>query len=216
MTVTGTGKARIAPDQIELTIELYDLNKDYLRMMEDADRHSAEVKSALTSAGFDRKCIKTSQFFVSQEYEWIKESNKDSGEESRKHVFKGFARTEKLVIRFDLDMKVLSKTMIALAQCDATPEFETKFTVKDKDAVSKILLIDATNNARSVAETLAEASKVRLGSLLSLSYCWGKIHLYSDTEYDGTRYKRVRAPEADFVQEDIKASDTVTFVWEIE
>lgn len=95
-----------------------------------------------------------------------------------------------------------------------------RFTVKDKDAVSTALLESACVNAKAKAEILARASGVTLGSLVSIDYSWGELHLYSPTRYE-MEERCMPMPCAtthDFEIEpdDIDVSDSVTFVWEIE
>ena len=113
-------------------------------------------------------------------------------------------------------MKVLSRTIYAVAKCEATPEFSIKFSVKDKNAVSDQLLINAAENARNKADILARASGVRLGELISIDYSWGELHLYSQTEYDVLYDAAPMLSESINIEpEDINVKDTVTFVWEI-
>ena len=91
------------------------------------------------------------------------------------------------------------------------------FTVKDASAVSKALLVSATENARAKAEILCHASGAQLGDLLTIDYNWGEMHLFSPTSYEVeescVKMKACAAP--DIEPEDIKVSDTVAFVWEI-
>ena len=86
--------------------------------------------------------------------------------------------------------------------------------------MSTALLESACVNAKAKAEILARASGVTLGSLVSIDYSWGELHLYSPTRYE-MEERCMPMPCAtthDFEIEldDIDVSDSVTFVWEIE
>ena len=112
-------------------------------------------------------------------------------------------------------MVLLSRVLTALAKCEANPEFEVKFTVKDKEFIKSKLLEDAVLNAKSNAETLAKASGVSLGKIVSINYNWGELHLYSDTTYDMSEKCMVAPSCIDIEPEDIDVNDGVTIVWKI-
>ena len=74
-------------------------------------------------------------------------------------------------------------------------------------------------NARQKAEILTRAAGVTLGTLLSIDYNWGELHLYSPTSCSvgsDDLLMTCSAP-ADMAIEpdDIDVSDSAVFVWEI-
>ena len=128
--------------------------------------------------------------------------------------------THSLRIKFDFDTRLLSKSLGAITACFAEPELSVRFTVKDKDAVSTALLESTYVNAKAKAEILARASSVTLGSLVSIDYSWGELHLYSPTHYEIAE-RCIPMPcaadhDIEIEPDDIDVSDSVTFVWEIE
>lgn len=161
--------------------------------------------------GFQKTDLKTMNFDVRPNFESERDKNGNY-----KSIFIGYICTHDLKLEFDLDMQKMSEVLTALVRCSANPEFDIKFSVKDKNAISESLLINATENAKSVAKILAKASDVKLGQIINIDYNWGEIHLYSDTRYSDSDMKVCAASVCiDIEPEDIDVSDTVTFVWEI-
>ena len=81
------------------------------------------------------------------------------------------------------------------------------------------LLESACVNAKQKAEILTRAAGVTLGTLLSIDYNWGELHLYSPTSCSvgsDDLLMTCSAP-ADMAIEpdDIDVSDSAVFVWEI-
>ena len=127
-------------------------------------------------------------------------------------------RANRLKLEFDLDTKVLGKALSAIASCSATPKLSIHFSVKDSNAISAEILKKATQDAKQKAEILCESSGVKLGSLVTIDYNWGKINLTSRTRYVGRTCgcaPTSRFAEMDITPDDIDAEDDATFVWEI-
>ncbi|WP_368489693.1 SIMPL domain-containing protein [Clostridium sp. BJN0013] len=64
------------------------------------------------------------------------------------------------------------KTMelAAIAKTQINPQLNVQFSVKDKTVASQKLLINVVENAKLKAKTLAKASGVILGDLISIDY----------------------------------------------
>lgn len=210
ITVRGTGNLSAKPDFILLTMDLRANDYEYEATMNIATEQVDVIKTALGELGFKKKDIKTTNFDVHPRFESIKDALGNY-----KRQFEGYECRHSLKLEFDLDMVLLSRVLTALAKCEANPEFEVKFTVKDKEFIKSKLLEDAVLNAKSNAETLAKASGVSLGKIVSINYNWGELHLYSDTTYDMSEKCMVAPSCIDIEPEDIDVNDGVTIVWKI-
>jgi uncharacterized protein YggE len=115
-------------------------------------------------------------------------------------------------------MQTLSKTLGAIAACEANPSFNIKFSIKDPSAVSEQLLASAVENAKWKAMVLAKAAGVTLGAIQRIEYNWSELHMFSQTDYEqGASVLYAAAPMAmDIEPEDINVSDTATVIWAIE
>lgn len=215
ITVKGIGKASASPDTVILQMNLTSLNKDYGKAMNQASENIESLSGALGKAGFEKDALKTTGFHVNMAYEGVQ--RKDGRYEN---VFKGYEINHDLKVEFGFEPERLTDALAVIGSCLAHPELSVQFTVKDPSAINDELLRAATENAKGKAEVLCSASGKKLGDLLSIDYSWGEKNLYSNTRYGmqdeclatGMAMKNARI---DFTPEDIRVSDTVTFVWEI-
>ena len=169
------------------------------------------MQESITGVGFEKTDLKTTNFEVSPHFTSIKDKK---GEYKR--IFDGYVCHHQLKLEFSLDIKKMSTLLSALAKCASRPDFSVAFTVKDKDAVSESLLVDATENARAKAAILAQASGVTLGQIINIDYNWGELRLFSQTRYNDNIMMECEAPPSiDIEPQDIDVSDSVTFVWEL-
>ena len=115
-------------------------------------------------------------------------------------------------------MGMLGVTLGAIAGCEAKPDFNINFSIKDPNAVYEQLLNSAIENAKLKASVLAKSAGVTLGEIQRIDYNWGELHLYSQTDYqfnDIMLCKAAAPLKMDIEPEDIKVDDTVTIVWAI-
>ena len=215
ITVKGIGKAKVRPDFVVISLDLESKDKNYELAMMDAAEKIEEIKKSLLPLGFEKEDIKTTDFRVDTDYE----SKKDHyGNYYRE--FCGYEVSHRLKISFDFDTKRLSKVLGVIAGLICQPELSVHFTVKDSGAVNDALLQSATENARQKAQVLAMASGVKLGEIKMIDYNWGEVSFYSRTRYDlndccMAMSAQDSAPGLEIEPDDIDASDTATFVWEI-
>ena len=213
ITVKGIGKVSAKPDYIVLSMSLKAQDMEYEKTMELAETQLGNLRDAIVGVGFRREDLKTSVFSVEPDFQSERDKNGNY-----KRWFNGYICSHSLKVEFDFDMARLARTFAALAKCSANPEFSVQFTVKDKDAISVNLLQNAAVNAKAKAIVFCEACGVTLGSLVTIDYNWGELHLYSPTRFEmEDKCIPLEAPigSIDIEPDDIDVSDTVTFIWEI-
>lgn len=213
ITVKGIGKVSIKPDLIILSMTINTLDKDYGKSMAVAANQLEALRAAITSVGFSKDDLKTTNFTVDTKYD-----NRQDQHGNYQRVFQGFQCSHQLKLEFGFNTIQLGDTLAAISHCSAKPEFSIRFSVKDKQAVSDALLRDAAENARKKAVILCEASSVKLGDLISIDYNWGELNVFSPTRYEMEDRCLSAAPcgAIDIEPDDINTSDTVTFVWRID
>lgn len=209
IVIKGIGKASVAPDIIvlEMTIEVCD--QSYEDTMLRGTGLVDSLRRAIISSGHDGKELKTSHFDVNTKYE--RYQNKDDVWRTR---FDGYVCTHGLRLEFNLDMTKLGATLGAIAECNANPKFNIRFSIKDRNAVSEQLLVSAMENAKEKAIILTKAAGVKLGAIQRVDYNWGELHLYSNTNMGIASAPPPMRMEVE--PENITAEDTVTVVWSIE
>ena len=214
ITVKGTGNVSVKPDYVVLSMSLVTKNRDYETAMREAADRIEHINKSLATIGFEKESVKTTDFNVRTDYD----SKKDRvGNYYR--VFNGYVVNHRLKVSFDFDTKVLSNALGTIAYCIAEPEFSINFTVKEPSAVNEALLKSAAENAKKKAEILCAASGVKLGELVNIDYNWGELNIYSHTNYameaDCIKACAETPYSLDIDPDDIDATDTATFVWEI-
>lgn len=213
ITVKGIGKVSAKPDLIVLSMTLAIKNMDYEKTMEESAEAINQLQKAIVGVGFEKADLKTTDFNVETKYE-----NERDKKGNYKRIFDGYICTHRLKLEFDFDMKKLAEVFSALAVCPLNPQFSVLFSVKDKDAVSEAMIVNAAENAKAKALLLAKAAGVTLGQIINIDYCWGELQIYSDImrlDEEEHYCKRLGLSEMDIEPDDIDVSDTVTFVWEI-
>ena len=214
--VKGTGKVSAKPDYIILSMNIEVKSKTYDLAMSEAAERIKKLQAAAVCVGYCKEDLKTTSFHVQTRYENVKDWRGNYKQE-----FAGYACTYRLKLAFDFDSKQLAKVISAIAGCGVKPELKIAFTVRNPAKISEELLINATENAKTKAEILCQASGNTLGQLLNIDYNWGELHLFSRTRYDVEdciqplmTTSRCAAPEIE--PDDINVSDTVAFTWEIQ
>jgi len=210
ITVRGTGKVSLPPDQVEITLTLTAENKDYDGAMTRAADQLEALRAALTAIGHREKALKTTHFDVSTRYDYHHDSK---GNATR--IFLGYACTQNLRLVFPFDAARLGETLSAVSACAADPELNVRFTVADPSALSDALLRSAAESARQKAEVLAAASGVELGELVKVWYSWGDRDFASPTRFEAANGLMRAKASMDFTPEDIDLTDQATFTWEI-
>ena len=118
ITVKGTGNISVQPDLTIVCITLKSFDKDYEKAMQYASEKLSALQNALSSIGFDKDDLKTTNFNVNTEYESIRDK---SG--NYKSVFEGYSCVQGLKLEFDFDTKVLSKVLSAILYFRAGNEY---------------------------------------------------------------------------------------------
>lgn len=204
ITVKGVGTVSAKPDKIKILLKIASKDKVHSKCTDNANSRVAMLQKALCAAGFVKEDLKTLAFGVNTVH------NNDG-----KRSYVEYMCAYRLSLSFDLDIKRLSETLNAISGSGADADFSISFTVKDPEKVSEEMLKSAAANARRNAEILCVASGVTLGELVSIKYDWGEVEFSSPTVFSAGREMLRCASVPEIEPEDIKSTDTATFVWEI-
>lgn len=213
ITVKGIGTASAKPDLTVISLNITEKNREYTAAVNGANERIEKLQKAIAAVGFTKEDLKTLSFNARTNYE-----NYRAEDGSYKQKFAGYICDFALKLSMDFDNKRLSETLTAIANSGANAEQSIAFTVKEPEKVSAQLLKSATENAREKAEVLCAASGVTLGELVNIDYSWNDISIHSPSVYSNQLRCMDAAPAAampEFVPEDIKSSDSATFIWEI-
>lgn len=211
IAVKGIGNVTAKPDLIIITMMLENTDYSYSGAIQLASGAIDDIRTALISVGYKKDDLRTTDFNINTDYESYKDTKGNW-----KQKFNGYKSIHKLKLEFDFDMERLNKALSAIASSGAKPEFEINFSIKDKNAISNLLLQNAIKNASEKATVLAGAAGLSLGAIQRIDYSWGELRLYSDTKMiEPLCCASDAVPAMDIEPEDIKVNDTVTVVWTI-
>lgn len=211
ITVKGIGTVNAKPDLVIITMNLESHMYEYDQTIKLATKSENTITSAIESVGFDQTDLKTSHFNVRPHYEQYRDEK-----DNYKNRFNGYICEQSLKLAFDLDTKIMSDVLNAVAKTEVNPGLDIQFSIKDETAIGEELIVQAAKNAKEKAEILAKAAGVNLGDLINIDYNWAELSLYSSTNYDLNDHhllREARVPEIH--PEEINVKDTATFVWEI-
>lgn len=209
VTVRGTGEASLAPDTIQINLTLEARAEVYEEAIQLAATQLEELRLCLAKEGFTKSDLITTQFSVNTDYENVKN---EAGEFIR--VFKGYIVRNQLTLAFPINNERLGRVLRTLSQCESHPEFSIQYLLKDDQELQALVLKDAVNNAKQNAQTLARASGITLGEIVSIQYDWSNIQ-FKNREFVLTEAVNYSVAQIDLQPDNITASANVTIVWEI-
>lgn len=215
ITVKGVGSVSAKPDYITLLLVIESTDKEYDIALQKATKRIHLLQKVAKQNNFEDGSLKTTGFHVTTEYENVKVSNGNYRRE-----FAGYRCTYQLKLSFEFDSLRLAMILSSISASGAKPELSIAFTVKEPSKVSRILLENASLNAKEKADVLCRCLGVKLGVLLSIDYNWGELNVLSRTRYEiaDEMMPLMAASECSVPEiepDDIDVRDTATFVWEI-
>ena len=211
--IKGTGHVTQAPDQIVLSLTLTAQNKEYSAALRIGSQQVEMLREAIVEAGFKATDLKTINFDVRAVYE--NEELKEGKSTRYQKNFVGFECRHDLKLTFDLNNDKLNAAVDTIAASLAQPKISIAFTIKDVDAFNDKLLKAAARDAKRKAKILCAALGVKLGKLIEVNYSWSDVTIRREAIIC-QEVSTVEKNSFDFQPDDIKANDTVDFLWEIE
>ena len=206
--IRGIGHAAQVPDLAVVSLTLTAQNVEYSAAIKIAAQQVEMLREAIVEAGFNADDLKTTNFNVRTLYE-----NEDNPKRSGQ-IFIGFECRHDLKLTFDFDNAKLNRAVDTIAKCLAQPKISIAFTIKDSDALNDKLLKSAAKDAKRKAKVLCAASGVKLGRLVDINYSWDEFRA-RETIVCG-ECTTVEENTFDFRPEEVIASESVDFLWEIE
>lgn len=164
VTVKGVGHVSIAPDTVSVFLQVITVHADYAQAIQAAKEKIAQLENVITAQDFSGESLKTHSFSVD-----VKEKS-----ELKEDVWQteqiGYEVSQTVELQFSLDQNRLEKLLANIAETKVQPVISLQFTVKDRLALQKQLLENATSDACYQAEVLAQASNVVLGELVEINH----------------------------------------------
>ncbi len=214
ITVRSAANVKVKPDYVNILIDIVTRGHDYSNCMSDAAHKIQFLQNALKEVNVDAEDLRTTDFDVDTEWEWIDDAN---GERTKKRVFAGYKIHQKLKFGFDFSREMIGAILGGIVKSGVNPEFEVRFTVKDASFVQAELFAKASENARKIAEGLSRGVGKKLGDIININYSWHELNVYRRTRIEvlGCWQEASACSVPDINPDDLDVSDSVIFTWEL-
>lgn len=213
--IKGIGRAEQAPDLVVLSLSLTAQNEEYSAAMKIGSQQVEMLREAIVEAGFEAEDLKTVNFDVRALYE--NEEYRDGNSKRYRQIFVGFECRHDLRLTFDMSNYKLHSAVDTIAKCLSQPKVSVAFTIKDTEAFADKILKSAARDAKRKAKILCTAAGVTLGKLINIDYSRDEINARQEVRFENQAVLGASTDTAfNFQPEDVKATDTVDFLWEIE
>ncbi|MEG1607629.1 MAG: SIMPL domain-containing protein [Mucinivorans sp.] len=212
-TIKVTGKANIAvaPDTIQLLIDLSGIKESYDQSRELSISCSCHIQQAIQSLGLDKRSLKTRSYSIDAKYDTIQNRDK-----SWNKKFLGYSFNHQMKLEFPIDNELLGKVIHALNDSPIRPGISINYTIKSPASIQNELLAKAVADSATKAMVMAKAAGVTLAEVVSIDYSWGEIDILHRYNTDMTDANMCyESSSIDLTPEDIDLSDTVTIVWSL-
>ena len=206
LKVVGKGYISAEPDLVTLTFNVESKAKEYEKSIQDLNQRADDLRESMITAGLDKAQLKTTAFSVQVETQYVDGQN----------IFTGYIASHQMQIELAMDKLLMNKVFKHIAQSHSGAEVRLSFSVKDKDALRKRVLVQAVQTAQDNAATLADAAGVKLGELIEVVYGVEEARIY-DRQVNVLAQSSVRMAkyEVDIEPSDVTAEDNVTLIYEI-
>jgi len=160
LTVVGNGEAREAPDRVEVQLGVSLRNNSLAQVRNDADTRSSAIIAALRDAGVAASDIKTSYVSIQPYYSY----NDNDGDPSPDY----YSATKTLTFTLR-DLSNFDNVMEDVYAAGANSVDSIEFKVEDEEGQKELARRRAVDNARNIANTLAEELGVEIGNVYSIT-----------------------------------------------
>lgn len=207
--VQGVGTKSFTPNLIVVSFSFRTLKKDYESALAEGVKNVENYLELLKKLGFDKKDVKTLSFRVAE--------NRVYNESTRKYDQDGFIFTQNAELKFDYDMKRMSKLMEETSKLKNAPSCNLDFSIKDSKQAEEDLIELAYKEAEFQAKAIAKASGKTLKECVKVSFKPFEAEITSRSRYDADyacKAKMCASSAAEsiqniFVPEDVELSHSL-------
>ncbi len=209
--VLGKGEAKFKAEKTEINLTFTASDDEYKKCVAKSARDTAIVKEMLTSLGFDKTMLKTTEFYIRPHY--VSERTQGNGYLS---VLRGYEYEQTLRFSFPSSNETLSLVCDAVSKLKLNPRIKISYGLYDKETPKQAALAEAIKDANKKANFIASNLNLEIDSILDINY--GTVYneyvpnYYSECDYgDGS----ARSREFDIEPEEILTRDSVTITYKL-
>jgi len=195
LSVTGEVTKTVSPDQAEITISVETTNKSAKVSQTENAEIAEKVRAALLKVGINEEDIKTTGYYLNEQYEW--------DQITQKSKIVGYQTTNTILVTVK-DLDATGSVIDAAVDAGANNVSGVRFTLSRQmqDSLRTEALKEAGQNAREKATSIAEGLGISISQVYSASENSG----YSYPTY----YKSLDYATAGVGAEDSRAPTPIT------
>ena len=213
ITVTGRGGLHIVPDVTRVELQIKSIRVEYIDCYNLAKDNNAALARIMQELGVDTKLPKTTGLDIERlEHNIYDKNGKFSHTE-----FLGYELSQKIKIDLGMDNELLGKLVRSIGKNLTDVEISIGYTVKDQRPAKLKMLHRAVKDAKEKAEVMTKAADCKLGKVLSITYAWQNLEIYSQARsIHSEQEAAVCSKEGlDITPDDLAVSDEATVVWSV-
>lgn len=167
----GKANGNYIPDMVMLQFEIKVVEKKQKDAVTKLNQQTNSLLERLAKLGIKQEEIKLSNFYLNEAYDYTDNKTKKLGFETSQSLE---YETKFIKEKFYEFIDSISKAGLT----SLSFSYEMSLSDSMKAEIKKELIIKATKEARSLAQTLADASNVKLGNIFSIEYTGNRFDLY--------------------------------------
>jgi len=155
---SGQGKSTGIPDVALITLSIITEEMTAKETINGNAKITNEVIKFIKEAGIDEKDVKTQSFTLSPRYDWVR------GE----RIFKGYHLTSTLAVKIR-ELEKISDIIDGAVSRGANQVGDIQFVIDNPESLREEARNEAINNAKEKAQSIAKATGLKLGKIVSFS-----------------------------------------------
>lgn len=173
INVIGQGEKVYKPDQIVFDVNISNVYKNYEEALVKGEESVLEFLNEMKAFGFEFQDFKTVDYRIKDETEY------------KNNVYKkiGTRYTRSLMLKFDYDMKKMSKMIEVASKLKNAPKIIVRYGLKDTKTAEIQLFTDAYKNAKKQADIIADAAGLKVVRCAKTSMEKENNNYYSRTNF---------------------------------
>ena len=211
LVVSGYAEQKTEPDMLTLNVAVSALDKQGLKAKQQVDTKVAAFFSQLEGLGIKRSDVEAGNLMVSPEYQYG---------ENKKPVLLGYRAQRQLAVKlYQLDK--LSPLMDTALKAGLESVSQIEYGLKSPQVIKEQARVNAVEDAKTKAESLAKAFGMKLGKVYSVEYRNASPITAYSRNLKVVQAMAMAAPAADmadnsYQQQQITVSDNIEAVFLLE
>lgn len=151
MTVTGIGNISVAPDTVQIQLEVRTENRQLSRAQQENAQLMSQVIESLLEVGIDRENIRTVSYNIVPQYDYV----------DGRQTFRGYDVINAIAVK-TINIEQAGKIIDTAVQNGANQVSNIHFTVANEQAYYQQALSRALENAVAKAQTISRTMQLQL------------------------------------------------------